>query len=116
VHSSNFQFTKGIVTLPRTEFVGFKSGKEKFLDFVIVKLEHLEFPIVIYKISESKFQAMSMRCTHQGCELTPYTTRLVCPCHGAEFNTDGTVAMGPAEDALQTFVTSADNSNVYIEI
>lgn len=50
------------------------------------------------------FTVLTAVCTHQGCEVTGFTnTRYVCPCHGSQFTTSGTVSNGPATRALQAF-------------
>jgi len=48
-------------------------------------------------------RALSARCTHLGCTVTIAEdgSSLVCPCHGSEFELDGTVRRGPAKHPLQ---------------
>lgn len=59
----------------------------------------------------STFEAYSMFCTHQGC-LTSLATntgggqQFNCPCHGSQFNSDGSVKQGPAEKSLAKLSTS----------
>ena len=46
--------------------------------------------------------ALSSRCTHLGCTVLPAGdgARLVCPCHGSQYDLDGRVLHGPAHEAL----------------
>lgn len=48
------------------------------------------------------FVAMSATCTHLGCltRYEPDLNRILCPCHGSRFSTDGKVVMGPAPRPL----------------
>jgi len=48
-------------------------------------------------------RALSARCTHLGCIVTVAEDgqSLVCPCHGSEYELDGTVRSGPAKQPLQ---------------
>jgi cytochrome b6-f complex iron-sulfur subunit len=58
------------------------------------------------------FFAVSSICTHQGCTVmfSSSLNKIICPCHGSEFNTNGSVVTGPAFIALQNFqVTKTDN-------
>ena len=51
------------------------------------------------------FHAISAICTHLGC-ITQWKADLnviTCPCHGSQFNNDGTVAHGPAPRPLPHF-------------
>jgi Rieske Fe-S protein len=46
--------------------------------------------------------AFTLVCTHNGCKPAVPNAEgiLACPCHGAQFNADGTVAKGPAKKPL----------------
>jgi Rieske Fe-S protein len=46
--------------------------------------------------------AFTLVCTHNGCKPAAPNAEgvLACPCHGAQFNADGSVAKGPAKKPL----------------
>lgn len=46
--------------------------------------------------------AVSAACTHMGCAISwmPPSSTFVCPCHGAQYNADGTVLSGIARHPL----------------
>ena len=100
------------IKVNKAEFIDTKNGERKF---VVVRSESLQFPICIYK-QNSEYVAVYMQCTHQGCELQPNKSSLVCPCHGSEFSTDGKVMSPPADKDLKQFKISTTNENIYIEL
>mgnify|MGYP003395411623 CR=1 FL=1 len=104
------------LSIKKSEFIVLDKGTQKTLKHILLKPAELQFPLVIYKISETEFKTLYMQCSHQGCELNAFETALVCPCHGAEFNIKGQVTLGPAENDLKTFVTTHDNENIYIQL
>lgn len=53
--------------------------------------------------SGRKYFALDIRCTHKGCAVRPRGERLVCPCHGAQFDMEGKVAKGPATQSLSRY-------------
>lgn len=56
--------------------------------------------------AEEAFTALTAVCTHQGCTVTGYQNSIyICPCHGSEYSTSGTVLRGPASAPLQSFAT-----------
>jgi Rieske Fe-S protein len=56
---------------------------------------------VITQPTAGVFKGFSSVCTHAGCNVNAITDgKIVCPCHGSEFNLDGTVAKGPAKTPL----------------
>ena len=52
--------------------------------------------------------AMTITCTHEGCDCTPTGTTLFCPCHGSRFSANGEVLQGPANTPLVHFSVSVD--------
>ena len=67
---------------------------------------------VAKRLDADSFEAYSMFCTHQGCatSLNSAQQKLLCPCHGSVFNSDGSVSNGPATDPLAKLPTSSDPS------
>ncbi len=66
--------------------------------------------IIIYRSAVGKFEAHSMQCTHQGCEIgSPSSTgTMSCPCHGSQFDVHGNVLQGPASSSLMSYATVFD--------
>ena len=112
---TKYETKNNLVIISKSEFIQIKNGKEVKLPFVVLKIEQLPFPIAVYQHKDESFSALFLQCTHQGCELNPFSGMIVCPCHGAEFDTRGEVKQGPAEINLKTFNTSYDNENIYIQ-
>jgi Rieske Fe-S protein len=61
--------------------------------------------ILVTRLSDTEYLALSMECTHQQCnvEATSTSGGLPCFCHGSIFNLDGTVRQGPAEEPLKRY-------------
>ncbi len=102
VKKSEFSFEKKEVILERR--------------FIVVESPSLKFPVALYKKQDGNFLALSMECTHQGCEVKPHDEALTCPCHGSEFDTSGSVLEGPAEYALKEYNVSTDNQMIYVHL
>jgi cytochrome b6-f complex iron-sulfur subunit len=59
---------------------------------------------VAVRIADNSANVFTAVCTHESCTITGFqNARFVCPCHGSQFTTNGTVANGPATRALQQF-------------
>lgn len=69
----------------------------------VVQISELEYPILIVQQRANKYHALSVRCTHQGCNVRPSRNSFVCPCHGSVFDLEGRVIHGPAKAPLQRF-------------
>lgn len=54
----------------------------------------------------TNFIAVSSVCTHEGCTVGYSAEKIQCPCHGSQFNTNGSVLQGPATLPLQSYSIS----------
>ena len=59
--------------------------------------------------------ALNSMCTHQGCSVEWNESEFACPCHGSKFNTDGTVANGPATEPLGSYEATIDGDLVLVK-
>ncbi|MCH8126100.1 Rieske (2Fe-2S) protein [candidate division KSB1 bacterium] len=84
--------------------------------FVLVRYPAFPASIYILKISEDKYSALLLECTHKRCEVRPSPEILICPCHGSEYSNTGEVLKSPAEKELTSFPVRTDNENIYIQI
>lgn len=88
----------------------------KVLKYLVVNNSKLQYPIYVFRFSESKYTALYMQCSHQGNEVTAYGEKLVCSAHGSEFDNKGNVTNGPASSPLRTFQTNLTNQNILISL
>jgi len=54
--------------------------------------------------------AMTLICTHAGCEASVDGQEVVCPCHGSVYDANGNVLSGPAPSPLEHYAVSEDGS------
>jgi cytochrome b6-f complex iron-sulfur subunit len=60
--------------------------------------------------------AVDSLCTHQGCTVDWDGGVFACPCHGSSFNPDGTVATGPATEALAAYEAKVEGDQVLVKV
>ena len=72
--------------------------------------------IIIVRITANEIIAVSSQCTHQGetLEYKSSTGKFYCPLHGSNFNQTGSVANGPASQALKQYKTSLDGNKLRV--
>jgi Rieske Fe-S protein len=104
------------LVVPVSEFEKLKKGITEFRKYIIVNHEKLQHPICVYRFTENDYNALLMKCTHQGNELTVYGDKLHCAAHGSEFNKSGMVTHGPAEQSLRTFPVTLENNHLKISL
>lgn len=57
---------------------------------------------LIINKTENNIFIYSNKCTHLGCRIdTVKSAKLICPCHGSQFDTKGQVVKGPALTPLK---------------
>ncbi|MDN5289474.1 MAG: hypothetical protein JWR38_5748 [Mucilaginibacter sp.] len=62
------------------------------------------------------FTAVSVACTHQGTSINynPSQGKFICPNHGSQFSTTGSVLLGPAVTPLQEFKIAITGSSLIV--
>jgi cytochrome b6-f complex iron-sulfur subunit len=75
-------------------------------------------PVLVMRLENQQFRAMSMKCTHLGCTVRWDNEEqlLRCPCHGSRFKDDGSVAKGPAKRALAQYPTQLLGTKLQINV
>jgi Rieske Fe-S protein len=104
------------LSFSRSEFKYMKQDKEMFRRFIVVRHDNLEFPIYVYRFSDTEYSALHMKCTHQGNELQASGDYLHCSAHGSEFNNKGVVSQGPAEKNLRSFPVTVEGEKILIDL
>lgn len=71
--------------------------------------------IVVFQHNKTK--VFSAHCTHLGCIINKVENgRLICPCHGSEFNLEGIAVKGPAYKPLPSIPFREDDKKQEIII
>lgn len=72
--------------------------------------------IVIARVSQSQFTALSQACTHQGTTVNyePGSSRFHCPNHGSNFDINGNVINGPASRNLTKYNTTLNGNSLRV--
>ncbi|MGN6385323.1 MAG: ubiquinol-cytochrome c reductase iron-sulfur subunit [Verrucomicrobiota bacterium] len=76
-------------------------------------------PVLINRGPSLEWFVMSAECTHEGCSVptfNPEAGLMICPCHGSQYEIDGTVVMGPAMQSLFRYPFKIQNNILSIQI
>jgi len=69
-------------------------------------------PIILVRTTATTFVALSMYCTHEGCQVDPPRNgTITCSCHGSLFDLEGNVTRGPASTPLFRYNTTYNATN-----
>lgn len=74
--------------------------------------------ILVTRVSDTEYYALSMMCTHQGNTINNTVTDggIVCPLHLSMFSLKGEVLRGPAEEPLKQYDAVFDASKQEVRI
>jgi cytochrome b6-f complex iron-sulfur subunit len=83
-----------------------------------LEIEDLEKNIIVAHVSEGKYVAVDMKCTHKGCDVSyeASTKSFACPCHGSKFDLTGVPINGPASKPLQSYAVSVTDTEVILQV
>lgn len=70
--------------------------------------------VALFKDADGVY-AVSTICTHLGCIVKSTPEGFECPCHGSRFTRDGTVARGPAPQALAWYKLSGSGGTYVVD-
>jgi Rieske Fe-S protein len=73
-----------------------------------------EDPIYVLALGDRQYAALSPICTHLGCTVDIEEGRLVCPCHGSNYDREGRVIRGPAQRSLDRYRTQLTSDDVLV--
>lgn len=104
------------IAISKTDFTYYKKDKPFTRAFIVVEHDKLEYPIYLYRQSDNEYSALWMKCTHQGSELQASGDHLYCSSHGSEFDKNGAVITGPAEQNLRSFPVSVVDDKILIQL
>ncbi|MCE7935975.1 MAG: hypothetical protein DYG96_15480 [Chlorobi bacterium CHB2] len=111
----NRNATSGLFAVSLEEFTALQQV-DGSVRLAITGLDH---KVLVTRISETEFAAVSEVCTHSGCAVGDYNVankRFQCPCHGSRFAADGSVLRGPAPRALDSYPVTFDASTATIHL
>jgi cytochrome b6-f complex iron-sulfur subunit len=73
--------------------------------------------VLVSRTAQDAFTALTATCTHEACTVNGFQSSLyVCPCHGSQYSTTGTVVRGPATRGLQQFPAQLSNNVLTISV
>ncbi len=98
----------------KTVSVPFTSFAESKL--VVVRDMQVAYDILVVKKSDSDYNAIYMKCSHQENPVTATETGLFCSAHGSRFDLDGSVLKEPALQPLKKFRTEVGAESLLIDL
>lgn len=97
-HLNTIQHSKTVVPFNKNKVVSF------FDNFIVVN-------------QNETTTVLSTRCSHLGCKINELENgKLVCPCHGSEYDLSGKVVKGPAFKNLEVIPSKVISNGESIEI
>ncbi|AFY42865.1 ubiquinol-cytochrome c reductase iron-sulfur subunit [Nostoc sp. PCC 7107] len=97
-----------------------KVGTTKDLDQkgqLLVKSSPVGNVLVVGTSQAGNLIAVDPTCTHKGCTVDwkADAKKFACPCHRAEYGTDGQVQKGPAEKSLKTYTAKIEGDAILVK-
>lgn len=68
--------------------------------------------VLLTQPAAGQVKAFSAVCPHEGCSAAPDGDHFSCPCHGSEFELDGSLRQGPAREGLSSYAVKVVDGQV----
>lgn len=74
--------------------------------------------LVILRRPDGQLVALSMECTHWGCDVDwdKAKAHFECPCHGSLFDASGAVLEGPADEPLRAYPVTETETGCVVQL
>lgn len=69
----------------------------------------------LIRTTDGGFLALSRQCTHLACMVLWQAEHFRCPCHGSEFEINGSVLNAPASDPLWRYAIAVDGNRLVVD-
>lgn len=94
-------FTGGVVTLSLSQIPGLTAANGHLV--LALADGNRRADLVVINVGGS-YKAFTSICTHEGCSVNGFNgARMICPCHGSEYDLTGKVVAGPAPLPLREY-------------
>ncbi len=106
--SSDTAVTEPLLDIP-DDAVMVRTERIRALDTVEGAVVLLAARVIVIRTGVDAFRALSADCPHAGCGVSIVDRpRLICPCHGSEFDFNGNRLGGPAPTGLRVLQSDFD--------
>jgi Rieske Fe-S protein len=102
----------GSLSLSEAEFATAVEDKNA----LVIRAPQMEGAVILLRLPDANYRALSAVCTHQGCEVRPSTGGLQCPCHGSAYSLEGAVLRGPAKEPLPVYPVHVADGRITIDV
>ncbi len=73
--------------------------------------------VIIIRVADRDYRAFTNVCTHSGCGISLFQApRMICQCHGSEYDVDGINVAGPAPLPLTRYPAALDTPGTTLRI
>lgn len=72
--------------------------------------------LLLKNVNGTEIVALTLTCTHRGCEVQPLPDGFECPCHGSEYDGLGNVIEGPARLPLTRFEVEESSDSFIVKM
>jgi len=84
--------------------------------FQIVRVSNFDYDLAVQRKADGTYETLVLMCTHAGQPLTKTGDNYYCTLHGSQFDHEGHVTKGPADQNLERLPTSIYNNNISIKL
>lgn len=86
--------------------------------FVRLEAKGGDLRVIVVRLPDGKLVALSMECTHWGCDVDWDASAgdFDCSCHGSRFDPTGQVLEGPADEPLPQYAVSETEHGAVVSL